>query len=59
MTDDELLTFIINGRPIGDLLNTTGVASARARRHPSLTDDQLLSITYLRSLQAGSRSLPR
>lgn len=56
LTDDELLAFIINGRPIGDPLNTTGVAMPARGGNPSLTDDQLLSIiAYLRSLQAGQQ----
>lgn len=54
LTDDELLTFIVDGRPINDPLNTTGVAMPARGGNPSLTDDQIMSIiAYLRSLQTG------
>lgn len=51
-TEDELLTFVKTGRPVGDPLNTTGVDMPPKGGNPALTDEQLLDIiAYIRSLQ--------
>ena len=50
-TDEEMLTFIKNGRPISDPANTTGVDMPPKGGNPALTDDQILDIiAYIRTL---------
>lgn len=54
-TDDELLQFIITGRPIWDPDNTTGIDMPSRGGNPALTNDDILAIVaYLRSLDDGS-----
>jgi mono/diheme cytochrome c family protein len=51
-SDPDLLTFINQGRPINDPLNTTGVPMPPKGGNPALTDAQLLDIiAYIRTLQ--------
>jgi cytochrome c5 len=53
-TDDELLQFIITGRPIWDPDNTTGIDMPSRGGNPALTNDDILAIiAYLRSLDDG------
>ncbi len=55
LTDAELRQFIIDGRPITDPLNTTGVQMPPKGGNPSFDDQQIDQIVaYLRSLQAAS-----
>ncbi len=55
LTDAELHQFIIDGRPITDPLNTTGVQMPPKGGNPSFDDHQIDQIVaYLRSLQATS-----
>ena len=52
LTDDELIAFITKGRPVGDPLNTTGVAMPALGANPSLDNAKLLLIVaFLRSQQ--------
>ena len=52
MSDDDLVTFIKQGRPASDPANTTGVDMPAKGGNPALTDDDLHSIvTYLRTLE--------
>lgn len=54
-TDDELLQFIITGRPIWDEDNTTGIDMPSRGGNPMLTNDDILAIiAYMRSLDDGS-----
>lgn len=51
-SDEELLTFVKNGRPMSDPANTTGVDMPPKGGNPALTDEQILDIiAYIRSLQ--------
>ncbi|HEX5630534.1 MAG TPA: cytochrome c [Acidimicrobiia bacterium] len=51
LTDDELLAFLIAGRPDDDPLNTTGIAMPPRGGNASLTDDDLRAVViYLRTL---------
>lgn len=51
MTDEELTTFILQGRDVTDPLNTTGVAMPARGGNPSLTDEDIAHIVaYIRSL---------
>jgi disulfide bond formation protein DsbB len=51
-SDDELLTFIKEGRPADDPDNTTGVAMPPKGGNPGLTDEEILDIiAFMRSLQ--------
>lgn len=51
LTDEELLEFIIKGRPANDPANKTGVEMPPRGGNPALTDDQIRDIiAYLRSL---------
>jgi mono/diheme cytochrome c family protein len=50
LTDDELIAFIIKGRPVGDPLNTTGVAMPASGGNPSLDNAKLhLIVAFIRS----------
>ncbi len=54
LTDQELLQFIIMGRPIWDPLNTTGVDMPGKGGNPALTSEDILAIiAYVRTLSAG------
>lgn len=51
-SDEDLVTFIMTGRPIWDAANTTGVDMPARGGNPALTDTDVLAIVaYLRSLQ--------
>lgn len=51
-TDEELLEFIIGGRPSTDPENTSGIAMPPRGGSPNLTDSEIRDIiAYLRSLQ--------
>jgi mono/diheme cytochrome c family protein len=53
LTDEELLQFILTGRPIWDAMNTTGIDMPPKGGNPALTNDDILAIiAYLRSLSA-------
>lgn len=53
-TDDELLQFIITGRPLWDPDNTTGMDMPSRGGNPALSNDDILAIiAYLRSLDTG------
>jgi len=50
-SDEELLAFVKQGRPIGDPLNTTGVDMPPKGGNPALTDEQLYDIVaFMRSI---------
>ena len=54
-TDDELLAFVKQGRPIWDPLNTTGVDMPPKGGNPALSDDQIrLIISYLRAIHSDA-----
>ncbi|MCE7967274.1 MAG: hypothetical protein DYG94_00810 [Leptolyngbya sp. PLA3] len=56
-SDDELLAFIKQGRPIWDAENTTGIDMPPKGGNPALTDDELRSIIkHIRDLQSGKES---
>ena len=51
-SDQELLEFIKQGRPISDPENTTGVDMPPKGGNPALTDQEILDIVaYIRTLQ--------
>lgn len=51
-SEQELLTFVKEGRSIDDPDNTTGVAMPPKGGNPALTDDQILDIiAYIRTLE--------
>lgn len=51
LTNEELLIFLQNGRPVNDPLNTTGVAMPARGGRLNLTDADLTNvIAYIRSL---------
>ncbi len=51
LSDEELLAFIKQGRPISDPLNTTGIDMPPKGGNPALTDAQLGNIiAYIRSI---------
>ena len=51
-SDQELLDFIKQGRPISDPENTTGVDMPPKGGNPALTDEQIMDIiAYIRTLQ--------
>lgn len=51
-SDQELLEFVKQGRPISDPENTTGVDMPPKGGNPALTDEQILDIiAYIRTLQ--------
>lgn len=51
LSDEELIAFIKQGRPISDPLNTTGVDMPPKGGNPALSDAQLLDIVaYMRSI---------
>jgi mono/diheme cytochrome c family protein len=55
LSDDELVQFIITGRPIWDPLNTTGIDMPGKGGNPALTSEQIHAIVaYIRSLSASS-----
>lgn len=50
-SDEELVQFLIEGRPADDPLNEKGIAMPPRGGNPSLTDDDLAAIVaYVRSL---------
>jgi disulfide bond formation protein DsbB len=50
-TDEELIAFILAGRPAGDPLNTTGIDMPPKGGNPALTEEDILNIVaYLRSI---------
>jgi mono/diheme cytochrome c family protein len=50
-TDQEMLEFIIEGRPSDHPDNTTGIAMMPRAGNPNLTDDQILDlVAYMRTL---------
>ncbi|HEX6385679.1 MAG TPA: cytochrome c [Anaerolineae bacterium] len=52
MDEQEFLTFVKTGRPIGHPDNTTGVDMPPKGGNPALTDEQLLDIiAYIRTFQ--------
>jgi disulfide bond formation protein DsbB len=51
-TDEEMLAFLLAGRPASDPLNTTGVDMPPKGGNPAMTEDDLKNIVaYLRTLQ--------
>ena len=51
-SDDELLDFILVGRPISDPLNTQGVDMPPKGGNPALSNDDIYDIiAYLRSIE--------
>jgi len=51
-SDQELLEFVKQGRPVSDPANTTGVDMPPKGGNPALTDQQILDIiAYLRTLE--------
>lgn len=53
-TDDEMVEFILVGRPSTDPLNTSGIAMPPRAGNPALTDADLGDIVaYLRSIHVG------
>jgi disulfide bond formation protein DsbB len=60
LTDEELLQFVLTGRPIWDPLNTTGVDMPARGGNPAMTNEDILSIiAYLRVAdgEAGSQAV--
>jgi len=52
-TDEQMVAFILVGRPASDPANTQGVDMPPKGGNPALTDDDLLNIVaYIRSTQA-------
>ena len=52
-SDEELVAFILVGRPASDTANTQGVDMPPKGGNPSLTEEDLLNIVaYMRSMQA-------
>jgi disulfide bond formation protein DsbB len=50
-TDEELVQFVLTGRPASDPLNTTGVDMPPKGGNPALTEDNINDIVaYLRSI---------
>ena len=50
-SDEDLLAFVKNGRPVGDPTNTTGIDMPPKGGNPALTDEQILDIiAYIRTL---------
>ena len=55
LTDDDLVNFIVTGRPIWDPLNTTGVDMPPKGGNPALSVDQIKGIVaYIRTLEAAA-----
>ncbi len=55
LSDEELLTFLQEGRRVDDPLNTTGIAMPARGGNPLVTDEQLqIIVAYLRSLHTKS-----
>jgi len=51
-SDEEMLDFLIAGRPASDPLNTTGVDMPPRGANPAFTDDDLKNIVaFLRTIQ--------
>lgn len=51
LSDEELLAFVKQGRPIGDPLNTTGIDMPPKGGNPALNDEQLADIiAFIRSI---------
>lgn len=58
LTDDEMLQFIITGRPIWDAMNTTGMDMPGKGGNPALTNDDIIAIiAYVRSLSGGASAV--
>src|SRR5690606_7316677 len=54
LSDDELVQFVITGRPIWDPLNTTGIDMPPKGGNPALsTEDIQAIVAYLRTLSAA------
>mgnify|MGYP001240080272 CR=1 FL=1 len=54
LSDADLMTFIITGRPIWDPLNTTGIDMPGKGGNPAMTNEQIQAIiAYIRTLQTG------
>ena len=52
MSDEELLAYVIEGRPADDPLNTTGIAMPPKGGFDHLTNEDILNVlAYIRSLQ--------
>lgn len=50
-SDEDLLAFLLTGRPASDPLNTTGVDMPPKGGNPALTEDDLKNVVaYLRSI---------
>lgn len=57
LSDEELLDFVLTGRPIWDENNTTGIDMPPRGGNPALTNDDILAIiAYIRSLSTDSVS---
>ena len=55
LNDEELLAFVKTGRPLWDVLNTTGIDMPPKGGNPAFTDEDILAIiAYIRSLSVGS-----
>ncbi|HKY83303.1 MAG TPA: cytochrome c [Anaerolineales bacterium] len=51
-TDEQMLAFLLAGRPASDPLNTTGVDMPPRGNNPAFTEDDLKNIiAYLRTIQ--------
>ncbi len=51
-SDEEMHAFVLEGRPSGDPLNSTGIDMPPRGGNPALTDDGIFAIVaYLRSIQ--------
>jgi mono/diheme cytochrome c family protein len=52
LSNEELVDFVITGRPLWDANNTTGVDMPPRGGNPALTDDQIMAVIhYIRSLK--------
>jgi len=59
LSDEELVQFIITGRPAFDPANTTGIEMPARGGNPTITDEQIEQIVvYLRSLAAEEGIIP-
>lgn len=53
-SDEEMLAFVLEGRPSSDPLNTTGIDMPPKGGNPALSDDGIRAIiAYLRSIYVG------
>lgn len=56
-TDEELLDFVLTGRPIWDPENTTGIDMPPKGGNPALSNDEILAIiAYIRTLGADDEA---